>query len=271
MQLHHLLASSALVLPLLCSATPHKHGKPRSVIQIISDGYGPASVTFAGSYMQAKDQKSWDIELELDQYLVGSIRTRSTDSLVTDSASSATAYSCGVKSINAHIGVDIDQQPCGTVLEAAKAQGFNTGLVATSRITHATPASYAAHISDRDLENEIAVQMLGNTPLGRSVDIMWGGGLRHFLPNSSASSSRKDSRDLVNEARQAGWNVLLNRTQYDQAANNKKLKLPSLGLFASSHMAYEIDRVASKEPSLTEMAIKALDGLKQEGKPFFIM
>ena len=82
-----LLVPAALLLSPLSAATPSNHGKrQRSVIQIISDGYGPASVTFARSYMQAKDKKSWDTELELDKYHTGSIRTRSTDSLVTDSA-----------------------------------------------------------------------------------------------------------------------------------------------------------------------------------------
>lgn len=173
--------------------------------------------------------------------------------------------------MNAYIGVDIDQQPCGTVLEAAKAQGFNTALVSTSRITHATPASYSSHINDRDEENEIASQQLGGTPIGRAVDILWGGGRRHFLPNSSDDSSRDDDRDLIGEARQAGWDVLLDRAQFDSFHKGRKAKLPSLGLFTNSHMAYEIDRIPSKEPSLTEMTIKALDALKAEGKPFFIM
>lgn len=100
----------------------------KSMIQLIGDGFGPASETFARSFLQARDGLPWNTTLALDTHLVGTIRTRSTDSLVTDSAASATAYSCGVKSVNAYIGVDIDEEPCGTVLEAAKAAGYNTAL-----------------------------------------------------------------------------------------------------------------------------------------------
>lgn len=266
-----------LVLVVSCASAAPKHGKKGgyrrspSVIQLIGDGFGPASETFARSFLQARDNLTWDAELALDKHLVGTIRTRSTDSLVTDSAASATAYSCGVKSVNAYIGVDIDKLPCGTVLEGAKAKGYNTALVTTSRVTHATPASYSAHIDDRNEENEIASQQLGNYKLGRQVDLLWGGGLRHFLPNTSSDSSRKDGRDLVSEAREAGWSVALNRSSFDAWNKGADVKLPSLGLFTKSHLPYEVDRVAAEQPSLTELAIAALNALKKSNDPFFIM
>ncbi|KAE8268978.1 hypothetical protein A4X09_0g3372 [Tilletia walkeri] len=243
--------------------------KGKSMIQLISDGFGPASETFARSTMQLQTGSDWTTQLPLDKHLVGSIRTRSTDSLVTDSAASATAYSCGLKSKNAYIGVTEDQKPCGTILEAAKAKGYNVALVTTSRVTHATPASYSAHINDRDNENEIASQQLGNYLLGRQVDILWGGGLRHFT--NGTGTKRTDGRDLVAEARNANWSVALTRSDFDALGNGKNVKFPSLGLFTSSHMSYEIDRNSTAEPSLTEMAIAALNALKAAGKPFFIM
>lgn len=86
----------------------------------------------------------------LDEMLIGSSRTRSSNSLVTDSAAGATAFSCGIHTYNGAIGVEAEgKTPVGTVLEAAKRQGFSTGLVTTSRITHATPASFYAHVVDR--------------------------------------------------------------------------------------------------------------------------
>lgn len=173
--------------------------------------------------------------------------------------------------MQAYIGVDIEKKPCGTVLEAAKAKGLSTALVTTSRITHATPASYSAHVADRDLENEIAAQQLGDYVLGRQADILWGGGRRHFLPQNASGSSREDDRNLIEEAQKAGWHVALNRSTFDGWKEGKKAQLPSLALFTSSHMAYEIDRNATVEPSLTEMAIAALNALKKQNKPFFIM
>jgi alkaline phosphatase len=94
--------------------------------------------------------------------MVGQSRTRSANSWITDSAAGATAFSCALKSYNGAIGVNATQQPCGTILEAAKALGYATGLVVTSQITDATPASFSAHVTWRKYENEIAVQQVGS-------------------------------------------------------------------------------------------------------------
>ncbi|KAJ9474667.1 Repressible alkaline phosphatase [Pseudozyma hubeiensis] len=265
-----------MLLALAATAAPNNGGKSShkrqpNVIQLISDGFGPASETFAREYLQSAKSLAWNVTMPLDKLLVGEVRTRSTDSLVTDSAASATAYSCGLKSVNAYIGVDSDKKPCGTVLEGAKAKGYNTALVTTSRITHATPASYSAHVDDRDAEDEIASQQIGNYMLGRQVDILWGGGLRHFLPNTTKPGIRTDGRNLVEEAKQRGFNVVNNRTEFDALQGGNAIKLPSMALFASSHMAYEIDRNATVEPSLKEMALTALNGLRNQNEPYFIM
>ncbi len=266
---------AVVLLAITASAAPNNGKwnakKAPNVIQLISDGFGPASETFARAYMQSAQHKAWNVTLPLDKLLVGEVRTRSTDSLVTDSAASATAYSCGLKSVNAYIGVDSDKKPCGTVLEGAKAKGYNTALVTTSRITHATPASYSAHIDDRDAEDEIASQQIGDYMLGRQADILWGGGLRHFLPNTTKPGIRTDGRNLVEEAKKNGFNVVNNRSEFDALQGGQALKLPSMALFTSSHMAYEIDRNATAEPSLKEMALTALNGLRNAGEPYFIM
>src|SRR6266542_567691 len=96
--------------------------------------------------------------------------------------------------------VDTDEVPCSTVLESAKHLGFVTGLVITSRITHVTPAAFSAHIVHRDMESEIAVQQIGDYPLGRQIDLMFGGGRCYFLPNSSADSCRTDDRNVSDDA-----------------------------------------------------------------------
>ncbi|KAN0059723.1 hypothetical protein ACQY0O_008295 [Thecaphora frezii] len=261
------------MLVLSVDAAPQgKRAKGPNVIHLISDGFGPASETFARSYLQSKKGLAWNETLPLDRFLVGNVRTRSTDSLVTDSAASATAYSCGIKSVNAYIGVDSDKKPCGTVLEAAKHKGYRTALVTTSRITHATPASYSAHVDDRDAEDEIASQQVGNYILGGpQVDILWGGGLRHFLPNTTKPGIRTDGVDLVEQARQRGFSFMANKSDFDLIQSGKNLSLPSLGLFAASHMAYEVDRNATEQPSLKEMALAALTALRDADEPYFIM
>ncbi|KAI9244111.1 alkaline-phosphatase-like protein [Phascolomyces articulosus] len=245
--------------------------KPRNVIMMISDGLGPASVSYARSYFQHLHQLPYDHQLPLDTIHVGQSRTRSSSTLVTDSAAGATAFSCGLKTYNGAVGVDPKGNPCGTVLEAAKLQHhMRTGLVATSRITHATPASFSAHIRDRDRENHIAVQQIGNNPLGRTVDLMFGGGYCHFLPKGTHGSCRKDDRDLFKEAQEKhGWQTVFynNRTAFD----NETIELPAIALFADDHMDYEIDRDPAKQPSLTEMADKALTLLSGSEEGFFLM
>ena len=97
------------------------------------------------------------------------------DSLITDSAAGATAFSCGIKTYNRAIAVDPRRRPCGTLLEAAKRQGYMTGMVVTAKVTDATPACFASHVIDRQYENSIAEQLIGDGPLNRSVDILFGG------------------------------------------------------------------------------------------------
>ena len=122
------------------------------------------------------------IQLPADQMVIGNVRTQASNDLITDSAASATAFGCGVKTYNnrkaihslrhtsmltilSAIAVDDDGQPVGSILEAAKMEGFKTGLVVTSTINHATPACYAAHVADRDSYEKIA-----EPSIGRRVD-----------------------------------------------------------------------------------------------------
>ncbi|KAF8751090.1 Alkaline phosphatase [Rhizoctonia solani] len=227
--------------------------KVRNLILTIPDGFGPASEVFARDFVQWNNTATgWNRQLGSDKVQIGSIRTRSTDSYVTDSSASATAYSCAIKTYNGAVGIDEDGNPCATVLEAAKRAGYTTGMVVTSRITHATPASFASHIYDREAEPTIAEQIVGDQPLGRVADLLLGGGLS--MPNTTTGSSRKDGRDLLAEAKKAGFNVFTTRTGFD---------------------ALKVDRDPAVEPSLLEMAKTALETLKQATKNtkqgFFIM
>ncbi|KAJ3289584.1 hypothetical protein HDU79_003938, partial [Rhizoclosmatium sp. JEL0117] len=250
---------------------------PVNVIMLVSDGFGPASQTLARNYNAFIKEAGPELLLPLDSILVGSSRTRSSSSLVTDSAAGATAFSCALKSYNGAIGVNSDGVPCGTILEAAKLKGYMTGLVATSRITHATPASFSAHVIDREMEDEIAVQQIGNYSLGRMVDLAFGGGSCHFKPQtgSNAGSCRADDLDLLSwGVEKYRWNILESVDVF-RNLDVTAVSLPLLGLFTPDHMSFEIDRDDTQEPSLKEMAIKALDILsyatRRSRKGFFIM
>ncbi|KAJ2320550.1 vacuolar alkaline phosphatase, partial [Coemansia sp. RSA 2681] len=268
--------SSDLPLEGLAAPQPEPasaRARKKNLIMMISDGFGPASETLARNYIQQMEGKPYEWVSALDELLVGTSRTKSADSLVTDSAAGATVFGCGKKTYNGAIGVTTDEKPCGTVLEAAKLKGYTTALVSTARITHATPASFAAHVVHRDMEGLIAQQLIGNNTIGNKVDLMFGGGSCFFMPNTTKGSCRTDALDVWALAKRNGYSTFESRAAFD--ALKSTAKLPTVGLFTPSHMAYEIDRNPSLEPSLAEMTVKALEILREKTKRsrqgFFIM
>ncbi|EEQ33084.1 vacuolar alkaline phosphatase [Microsporum canis] len=258
---------------------PHRarHAGKRNMIFMVSDGMGPTSLSMTRSFRQYVDKLPIDNTLTLDKHHIGSSRTRSSSSLVTDSAAGATAFACAKKSYNGAISVLPDHSPCGTVLEAAKAAGYMTGLVVTTRITDATPACFSSHVNIRGYEDLIAEHQLGEYPLGVQVDLLMGGGRCHFLPNSTSGSCRADDKDLIKLAKSKGFHYFDDRKGFDALEEGKAAKLPLLGLVAPTDIPYEIDRrFRNKEfPSLEEMTRTALrtlsDATKNSEHGFFIM
>ena len=257
-----------------------KNGKPsgkRNMIFMVSDGMGPTSLSMTRSFRQAQGGLPFGDVLVLDKHHIGSSRTRSTSSLITDSAAGATAFSCGLKSYNGAISVLPNHSPCGTVLEAAKKAGYMTGLVVTTRITDATPACFAAHVNKREEEDRIAEQEVGDYPLGRVVDLLLGGGRCHFLPNTATDSCREDSKDIIALAKQNNFTYIDSRKSFDGLNGGSAAKLPLLGLFAGADIPYEVDRRQQNDiyPSLDEMAQTALHALsaatQDSEKGFFLM
>ena len=100
--------------------------------------------------------------------------------VITDSAAAGTALATGYKTDNGIVSQTPEGKTLYTVLENARNKGKATGLVTTTRITHATPAVFATHIDDRDNENAIAEQYVDS-----GVDVLLGGGLRHFIPRAA--------------------------------------------------------------------------------------
>ena len=117
----------------------------KNVILMIGDGTGLAQIA-SGQLAVAGPDGLLHMQT---MPVTGIVKTHSSDNLITDSAAGATAYSCGLKTYNGAIGVDPNQIPCKTILELAEEKGLSTGLVSTSSITHATPASFASHVVQR--------------------------------------------------------------------------------------------------------------------------
>ncbi|WP_305857367.1 alkaline phosphatase [Balneatrix alpica] len=264
----------------------------KNVILMIGDGMGPQQVGLLESYAQLapqqqiyQDRQSFMAKLAA-QGKMGSSMTYPDNALVVDSACSATQLALGRMAPSEVIGLDAEGNPQETVLEKAKRLGKATGLVSDTRLTHATPASFAAHQPHRSLENEIAVDMLTT-----GVDVMLSGGIRHFIPKSTndkgevyqqlealtqgsvkLKSKRKDERNLITEAQQQGYQLAFNRNQLAATGDGKVL-----GLFAYSGMMDGIrytkakEDAARTEPTLKEMTEKALSLLEKDEDGFFLM
>ena len=186
--------------------------------------------------------------------IAGLVDVRSSSDDITDSAASATSYAAGVTTYNGAIGVDRDTVPVPTVLEMAAACGMATGLVATSSITHATPAAFAAHVPSRDMQLEIARQMVD-----QNVTVVLGGGLRFFHP-----AMRPDSLDLLGTIR-ATHDFVQSAAEFDALRPDTVTAL--WGLFAPNHLPPAVMRA----PTLARMTDVALEILDRSPAGFFLM
>ncbi len=230
----------------------------KNVIFLIGDGMG---VSYTSAYRYLQDNPSTPVadRTEFDKYLVGQQMTYPEDPQqnVTDSASAATAMSAGVKTYNAAIAVDNDKSEVKTVLEAAKEKGKATGLVATSEITHATPASFGAHDEHRKNMNAIADDYYNELVNGKhKIDVLLGGGTSNFV---------RPDRNLTEDFKKDGFSYVTNK---EQLLNDKNQQV--LGLFAPGGLPKMIDRTEDI-PSLADMTTSAIDRLKQDKDGFFLM
>jgi alkaline phosphatase len=239
-------------------AKESKNGKAKNVIFMIGDGMG-VPFTTALRYMN-DDPETMEFEkTAFDPYLVGLQMTYPEDEHenVTDSAAAATAMSGGVKTYNNAIAVENDKSRVKTVLEQAKENGMSTGIVSTSQITHATPASYGAHDEHRDNENEIANDYFDEMIKGEhKMDVMLGGGTDFF---------EREDRNLAEEFKNDGYSYVKSAEEMKNDDNEQ-----ILGLFAEEGMDKMIDR-DQKQPSLADMTNSALDRLKGDQDGFFLM
>jgi alkaline phosphatase len=232
--------------------------KIKNVIFMIGDGMG---VSYTSAFRYLKDDPNTKLAegTEFDKYLVGQQSTYAEDpeQNITDSASSATAMSSGIKTYNAAIGVDNDKSEVKTVLESAKEKGKSTGLVATSEITHATPASFGAHDEHRKNMNAIADDYYDELINGEhKVDVLLGGGTDLF--------DRTD-RNLIQEFQKDGYSFASTK----EALNSDKSE-KILGLFAPRGLPKMIDRTEDI-PSLEEMTKSAIERLNKDQDGFFLM
>lgn len=179
-----------------------KTTKPKNIILLIGDGMGLAQV-YAGMVANGD-------ALNIERFKhIGFHKSYSSDNIITDSAAGATAFSCGEKSYNGAIGVGTDSLPRETILETAEKKGLATGLVATSTITHATPASFIAHAKSRKLDEDIAADFMKT-----DVDVFIGGGKDYF-------EKRSDSINLLDKLKANGYGIATGNAEILAFTGNK--------------------------------------------------
>ncbi|MFO7882367.1 MAG: alkaline phosphatase [Kosmotogaceae bacterium] len=222
----------------------------KNVILLIGDGMGINHVLLT-SFIEGRD-----LYMMKAPYF-GSATTYSANSNVTDSAAAGTALSTGFKTNSGMIGVLPDGTVVPGIAEIAAKYGVKTGIVATCRVTHATPASFYGHVEDRGYENDLAEQLV-NSPL----NVVLGGGSRHFV---STGGKRTDGKDLIALAQSKGFDYITTKSELMNYEGDMLL-----GLFSSSHLDAVTER-SGEQPLLPEMTEKALEVLSKDGEPFFLM
>ncbi len=219
----------------------------KNVIYCIGDGTGISQLALARIKATGLNGKLYIEKMPI----TGLSRTHSANATVTDSAAGGTALACGIKTNNGTVGMNPDGVAYQSILEAAKEEGMKTGLVVTSTISHATPASFASHVKSRGSEAEIASQLLAN-----KVNVMFGGGKQCWLPKSAEGSKREDERNLIEEAKSQGYLWVNDSNELAKATGDYVL-----GLFQMDALT-----TFSPEPSLPQMTEAALRILTEKNK-----
>lgn len=300
---------------LIAQTIKNHEGAAKNIILFIGDGMNLTTVTASRIYEgQQQGLLGEENNLSFDNFpFSGLAKTYAVDTQVPDSASTMTAIISGIKTNKGIVGIDesVIRGDCSTqkgnevisALDLAEIAGLSTGIVTTTRVTHATPAATYAKSPDRDWEDsskmseqaiedgcvDIATQLieyqanLNTRYLGANTDgieVVMGGGSRHFLPKMPANTDkensvgrRSDGRNLIEQ-----WKSLYpdglymdSRADFDSANFESAEKI--FGLFNKSHMRFNANRKtkAVKEPSLSEMTKKALQVLSKNPKGFFLM
>ena len=273
-----------------CSAIYIEHNaeseKPKTfynVIVMIPDGCGTGHMTIARWFKNAPlIQDSMDISL---------VHTYCANSLITGSAAAATAFATGFKTWEDDekarcISMRPDSilipqpqelartqqwRPAATVLEGARSIGKAVGLIATCRISHATPAAYASHWHARTDEHILMEQIVY-----QNLDVVFGGGYSYLvaddteIPGASSKGRRQDKENLYEVLTGNGYTIITTKDELnDLSSQTKKV----WGMFAQSNMLHNIDRArfAPDEPSIADMTKKAIEILSQDPDGFFLV
>jgi len=257
--------------------------KAKNVILFIGDGLSPAHRVAARILSKGIAEGKSRGKLAIDDMPhMALVATAGSDSIITDSANSASAYATGHKSAVNAMGVyadrtasPFDDPRVETITSLAKRRlGLAVGIVTNTEIEDATPAAMVAHTRRRAAYDEIVAQYFAARP-----DVLMGGGAANFLPQTAAGSKRKDDVDYIARFRDAGYQVAMTKSELDASAAKSDTR-QLLGLFATGNMDGALDRKFLKgggvkkfpdQPDLTEQVQTALNVLSKNEAGLFLM
>ncbi|XP_026179520.1 alkaline phosphatase, intestinal, tandem duplicate 1 [Mastacembelus armatus] len=282
---------------------PRKY-QAKNIILFLGDGMGVSTVSAARILRgQMEGRSGEETVLAMDTFpFVALSKTYSVDKQVADSASTATAYHCGVKANAKTVGLSANAvaYECNTtfgnevysVLRRAKVQGKSVGIVTTTRVQHASPAAAYAHsvsrswYSDADLPPsahqqgcvDISTQLVTNV----DIDVILGGGRMYMTPqgtpdpeypsSNSRKGDRKDKKNLIdvwlNSKPNKKSHYVWHRKDFDEI--NVKTTDRLMGLFEPKDMRFEVFRNRTRDPSIVEMTEKAIQILNKNPKGYFL-
>lgn len=216
----------------------------KNIILMIGDGMGASHIT-----QVMIDQKFAPLNMNRATG-GGMVTTYSKNNRVTDSAAAATAFATGHKTNNSKLSVDPENKPMTTILELAEQAGYATGVVATCALVHATPAAFYAHAKHRYDSDTIATQLV---PSG--IDVAFGAGKGNF-------DARKDGRNLLAEAQEAGYTVVDSIHKLDDVHSGKAIVAYPTG---RNHLPMMLKGRGDYLPQATAKALELLKSCSRKG------
>lgn len=289
-----LLLASTTAAPALAehhrADAPSAEQRAKNVILFIGDGMGISTITAARIYDgQKRGETGEENVLSFERFPhLALVKTYNTNAQVPDSAGTATAMHSGQKTRIGVLGIgpaaekgvckDALAHPLPLLGEEVKQRGLALGIVTTTRLTHATPASVLTRSADRDWESDSNIpadqQGQGCTDIALQFaqgrfDVALGGGTAMFYGKSGGGRRSDAAADLPAQwAAQSGGVVVKTSAELAAAPLNR----PVLGLFNPSHLTFMADRKPdSPEPTLTDMTAQAVARLKTDPDGFYLM
>lgn len=263
------LSSAALGTGFLGGSTAKRtkkssYGDAKNVIFLVVDGMSSGTMALADLVKQDQygDKTNWVKLYESDrEYHRGLMDMASLNSTVTGSASAASSWGSGHRINNGALNWGPNDEQYKTICEIFRDAGKATGLVTTTRITHATPSGFAINMPSRQMEDEIAEQYSE-----RDLDLLMGGGNRHFDPEL-----RDDGKDIYSTFREKGYTIARTKEELNRATRNS----PLLGIFSDHHLPYTVDHNTLSDlqrdvPTLAEMTSSALERLEKNDDGFIL-